>query len=128
MTVDGQSFRDWFIYDYMISNETLLHKNPATGEPQIISLGWMDDSMQPTGPTEEDSNYIADCGFSPEEMADQVGACVCRCVLRHAVIIQQYSRVQRTAGRHQLVTTGAALLAENSELLWLLIFMEVLYP
>jgi hypothetical protein len=58
----------------MISNETLFHKNPTTGEPQIISLGWMDDSMQMTGPTEEDSNYIADCGFSTQEMADQVAA------------------------------------------------------
>ena len=26
------------------------------------------------GPTEEDSNYIADCGFSQQEMADQVAA------------------------------------------------------
>lgn len=26
---------------YMISNETLYHKNPVTGEPQMISLGWM---------------------------------------------------------------------------------------
>lgn len=60
--------------DYMISNETLFHKNPVTGEPQMISLGWMDDSMTMNGPTEEDSNYIADCGFSQQEMADQVGA------------------------------------------------------
>jgi hypothetical protein len=29
----------------MISNETLLHKNPQTGEPQPIGLGWLDDSM-----------------------------------------------------------------------------------
>ncbi len=41
--VDGQSFRQWFIYDYMISNETLFHKNPVTGKPQMITLGWMDD-------------------------------------------------------------------------------------
>ena len=25
----------------MISEETLYHKNPVTGEPQMISLGWM---------------------------------------------------------------------------------------
>jgi hypothetical protein len=72
--VDGQSFRDWFINDYMISNETIYHKDPVTGEPQMISLGWMDDSMTPNGPTEEDSNYIADTGFSPSEMQDQVDA------------------------------------------------------
>ena len=45
VTVNGQSFRDWFIHDYMISNETLFHKNPVTGEPQMISLGWMDVSF-----------------------------------------------------------------------------------
>lgn len=72
--VDGQSFREWFINDYMISNETLTHKNPITGEPAMISLGWMDDSMQPTGPTEEDPNYIADTGATPQQMQDQVDA------------------------------------------------------
>ena len=41
---------------YMISNETLFHKNPQTGEPQMIGLGWLDDSMQLKGPTEEDKN------------------------------------------------------------------------
>ena len=39
--VNGQTMQDWFINDYMISNETLHHKNPVTGEPQMISLGWM---------------------------------------------------------------------------------------
>jgi hypothetical protein len=58
----------------MISNETLYHKDPATGKPQMISLGWMDDSMTPNGPTEEDPNYIADTGFTPDEMAAQVSA------------------------------------------------------
>jgi hypothetical protein len=72
--VDGMSFRQWFIYDYMISNETLTHVNPQTGEPQMISLGWMDDSMTLNGPTEEDSNYIADTGASPEDMQAQVDA------------------------------------------------------
>ena len=67
--------RDWFINDYMISNETLYHKNPVTGEPQMISLGWMDDSMTMNGPTEEDSNYIADTGFTTAEMQAQVDAC-----------------------------------------------------
>lgn len=39
------TFRDWFVNEYMISNETLFHKNPQTGEPQPIGLGWLDDSM-----------------------------------------------------------------------------------
>jgi len=56
----------------MISNETLFHTNPITGEPQMISLGWMDDSMQMSGPTEEDSNYIADTGATTQDMQDQV--------------------------------------------------------
>ena len=58
----------------MISNETLYHTNPVTGEPQMISLGWMDDSMTPNGPTEEDSNYIADTGASVDDMTAQVAA------------------------------------------------------
>jgi hypothetical protein len=36
----------------MISNQTLLHKHPQTGEPQPIGLGWLDDAMTITGPTE----------------------------------------------------------------------------
>jgi hypothetical protein len=36
----------------MISNRTLLHKHPQTGEPQPIGLGWLDDAMTITGPTE----------------------------------------------------------------------------
>ena len=43
----------------MISNETLLHKDPKTGIPQVIGLGWLDDSMTPNGPTEEDKNVSA---------------------------------------------------------------------
>jgi len=58
----------------MITNETLFHKNPVTGEPQVIGLGWLDDSMTPQGPTEEDKNYIADTGASPAEIASQVAA------------------------------------------------------
>jgi hypothetical protein len=30
-----------------VTNETLLHKDPTTGEPQVIGLGWLDDSMSP---------------------------------------------------------------------------------
>ena len=35
-SVEGRTFRDWFIHEYMISNETLLHRNPVTGAPQMI--------------------------------------------------------------------------------------------
>merc|ERR1719231_541787 len=62
--VEGRTFRDWFINEYMISNETLLHRDPVTGETAVIGLGWLDDSMTSNGPTEEDSNYIADTGAS----------------------------------------------------------------
>jgi hypothetical protein len=58
----------------MISNETLLHTNPVTGDPQPIGLGWLDDSMTMNGPTEEDSNYIADTGASTADMQAQVDA------------------------------------------------------
>lgn len=72
--VEGRSFRDWFIYEYMITPETLNHTDPATGLPAPIGLGWLDDSMTMNGPTEEDSNYIADTGASTQDMADQVAA------------------------------------------------------
>eukprot|EP00039_Didymoeca_costata_P010327 m.138994 g.138994 ORF g.138994 m.138994 type:complete len:217 (-) comp14787_c0_seq1:17-667(-) len=52
----------------MISNETLLH------QPISIGLGWMDDSMTLNGPTEMDKNFIADTGFSPQDMQAQVDA------------------------------------------------------
>ena len=58
----------------MVTNETLLHKNPVTGEPQPIGLGWLDDSMTMSGPTEEDPNYIADTGASTASMTAQVAA------------------------------------------------------
>ncbi len=45
-----------WVNEYMISNETLLHKDPTTGAPQVIGLGWLDDSMQLSGPTEEDKH------------------------------------------------------------------------
>lgn len=58
----------------MITNETLLHKNPQTGKPQVIGLGWLDDSMTPHGPTEEDRNYMADTGADDADMKTQVAA------------------------------------------------------
>jgi hypothetical protein len=57
-TVHGRTFREWFIHEYMVTNETLLHVDPTTGRPQPIGLGWLDDSMTMNGPTEEDPNYI----------------------------------------------------------------------
>lgn len=72
--VEGRTFREWYINEYMVSNETLFHRNPATGQAQPIGLGWLDDSMKPGGPTEEDKNYIADTGASPEDMKEQVAA------------------------------------------------------
>lgn len=73
-TVDGRTFSDWYVNEYMITSETLLHKNPQTGEPQPIGLGWLDDAMRSNGPTEEDQNYIADTGASNEDMQAQVVA------------------------------------------------------
>lgn len=72
--VDGRSFRDWFVYEYMITGETLNHTDPVSGAPAPIGLGWLDDSMTMSGPTEEDGNYIADTGASQQDMADQVAA------------------------------------------------------
>jgi hypothetical protein len=66
--VDGRTFRDWWVNEYMVSNETLDHKNPETGESQVIGLGWLDDSMRTTGPSEEDKHYIADtCGSNTSQ-------------------------------------------------------------
>jgi hypothetical protein len=56
----------------MVTDETLYHKDAATGKPQPIGLGWLDDSMKMSGPTEEDKNYIADTGASTADMASQV--------------------------------------------------------
>ena len=72
--VEGRNFTEWFINEYMVTNETLLHKNPTTGKPQVIGLGWLDDSMTPHGPTEEDRNYIADTGSNATDMVTQVDA------------------------------------------------------
>ena len=44
----------------MISNQTLLHRNPKTGDHQPIGLGWLDDAMTLNGPTESDTNYVVD--------------------------------------------------------------------
>lgn len=62
------SFADWFINSYMLSSETLGHK------PQPISLGWLDDSMSVRGPSEENPNFIADTGSTPQDMQDHVAA------------------------------------------------------
>lgn len=72
--VDGRNFTEWFVNEYMISNETLLHKDPVTGKPQPIGLGWLDDSMTERGPTEEDNHYVADTNASEADMQSLVGA------------------------------------------------------
>jgi hypothetical protein len=72
--VEGRTFRDWYINEYMVTSQTLLHKNSKTGESQPIGLGWLDDSMTIKGPSEEDKNYIADTGASQEDMQSQVDA------------------------------------------------------
>ena len=72
--VEGRTFRDWFINEYMISNETLLHRDPKTGAEQVIGLGWLDDNMGMGGPSEEDKHYIEDTGASPQSMYEQVAA------------------------------------------------------
>ena len=61
----GKGFRDWFVHKYIISNDTYDHRHPVTGAPQPIGIGWLDDQMTLNGPTEEDSNYIADTGVAP---------------------------------------------------------------
>ena len=72
--VNGQNFTEWFVNEYMISNETLQHRDPNTGRPQIINLGWLDDKMGMGGPSEEDHHFVADTGLSHEEMASLVAA------------------------------------------------------
>lgn len=72
--VEGRNFTEWFVNEYMITNETLLHRDPVTGKPAPIGLGWLDDSMNIHGPSEEDRNYVADTGASPDEMSALVGA------------------------------------------------------
>lgn len=52
----------------MITNETLLH------EPLPISLGWLDDSMKLTGPTEENPYFNEDTGSSAADMQEHVVA------------------------------------------------------
>ena len=74
----GRTFREWFINEYMVTNETLHHTDPVTGKAQPIGLGWLDDSMSMGGPSEEDKNYIADTGASPQDMAEQVSTSCCK--------------------------------------------------
>eukprot|EP00039_Didymoeca_costata_P011009 m.150873 g.150873 ORF g.150873 m.150873 type:complete len:528 (-) comp15030_c0_seq17:134-1717(-) len=59
------SFSDWFVGEYMISNQTLLH------DP-MINLGWMDDGMSVNGMSEGDPppDWIEDTGSTPEEVQD----------------------------------------------------------
>eukprot|EP00039_Didymoeca_costata_P015930 m.277463 g.277463 ORF g.277463 m.277463 type:complete len:615 (+) comp16307_c0_seq7:50-1894(+) len=65
----NESFADWFINEYMISNETLHHNPP-------IGLGWLDDSMTLQGMTEGAPypTWVEDTGSSPQDMQDHVNA------------------------------------------------------
>lgn len=64
------SFSEWYVNEYMISNQTLLHK------PQAINLGWMDDGMQIGGMTEGAPipTWMVDTGTTPQEMEDHIDA------------------------------------------------------
>lgn len=64
----NDSFSDWFINEWMISNRTLKHS------PQAISLGYLDDWMRLTGPTEMEGHFIEDTGSSAVEMSAHVDA------------------------------------------------------
>jgi hypothetical protein len=61
------SFSDWFINEWMITNETLLHT------PQI-SLGYLDDWMSLRGPSETEGHFIEDTGSTAAEMSAHVAA------------------------------------------------------
>lgn len=59
-----------------------------------------DDSMTMNGPTEEDSNYIADCGFSTADMQAQVDA--------YHTTITQFDEAVYAAGGVRLGSGGVA--------------------
>jgi hypothetical protein len=61
------SFSDWFVNEWMISKETLKHA-PA------ISLGYLDDYMKLSGPSETEGHFIEDTGSTAQEMRDHVAA------------------------------------------------------
>ena len=61
------SFSDWFVNEWMISNETLRHS------PQI-SLGYLDDWMSLHGPSETNGHFIQDTGSSAQVMGAHVEA------------------------------------------------------
>ena len=62
----NKSFADWFLNEWMISNETLLHPG--------ISGFLLDDHTLHGGPTETHGNFIADTGMSEADMAESVQA------------------------------------------------------
>lgn len=66
------SFADWFVNEYMISAETILHK------PIGIGLGYLDDSMTLQGMTEGAPypTWVEDTGSSPQDMLVSTRCCV----------------------------------------------------
>ena len=53
---------------------TIAQCHSAAHQLKHCNIGWLDDSMTMGGPTEEDTNFIADTGASTAEMAEQVAA------------------------------------------------------
>ena len=64
----NESFQEWFIHGYMISNATLYHK------PHPIGLGWMDDRITMQGMSEEGqrANFTRDTGLLKPQMTELV--------------------------------------------------------
>ena len=63
------SFRHWWVHEYMISNQTLLHDPP-------ISPGWLDDGIGLKGVSESapPGTWASDTGSTPLDMQDHVDA------------------------------------------------------
>jgi hypothetical protein len=64
------SFAKWYVDEWMISNQTLLHNPP-------ISLGWLDDSIGFNGVSElmtPHGSWVLDTGSSPADMLAHVTA------------------------------------------------------
>ena len=94
------SFAKWFIDEYMISNQTLLHPSGS------VSLGFLDDAMTLNGPTEEDSNFVSDTGLSGAEMAEHVAAFTKNMNALYAKLVPMggwsYQLMQQYSGPHVL--------------------------
>ena len=63
------SFADWWVNEYMISEQTLKHR-------PLINLGWLDDSISLNGMSEGAplGTWVMDTGSSPQDMQDHTDA------------------------------------------------------